>query len=99
MRPINVDSAIWHLRRLAKIAFDKGDLTRCQLYKDVAEMLDKMPPVNFRDRHGEWKNDVCSECGFPIATDSRYDYLDEEDQHYCYNCGAIMHKEVVERNE
>ena len=99
MRPINADSAIWQLRRLAEIACNKGDLTRCQIYKDLMEMLDKMPSVNLRDRYGKWIHGECSECGSSIAICSKLNGLEEEDQHFCYNCGAIMHKELVEFNE
>ena len=47
-------------------------------------------------KHGKWINGDCSECGFPIPTDDRIDYIAEADVHYCYNCGAKMDGEVNE---
>lgn len=34
----------------------------------------------------------CSNCGSIIPTDTQVDYLNLEDNRYCYWCGAIMDK-------
>ena len=47
---------------------------------------------------GEWRLTVvddhsvlaCSECGSIIATDHAIDYLEKEDNKFCYWCGADM---------
>ena len=37
---------------------------------------------------GQYKG--CSVCHAPIPTDSNLDYIGEEDNAYCYSCGAKM---------
>ncbi len=32
----------------------------------------------------------CSVCSCPMPTDSKFDFMDEEDNKFCYNCGAKM---------
>lgn len=53
--------------------------------------------------HGEWimferpnggYYKGCSLCTYPMPTDMELDYLCEEDNKYCYNCGAKMDGEV-----
>lgn len=44
--------------------------------------------------HGEWVNGKCSNCGEYIPTDTRIDFVDEEDCAFCYSCGADMRKKV-----
>ena len=39
---------------------------------------------------GRWEDGNCSCCGASIPTDSQWDFIDEEDCNYCYNCGADM---------
>lgn len=50
-------------------------------------------------KHGEWimferpnggYYKGCSLCTYPMPTDMELDYLCEEDNKYCYNCGAKM---------
>ena len=38
-------------------------------------------------------NGDCSECGYPIPTDNRFDYIDKSEVRYCYYCGAKMEVE------
>ena len=40
--------------------------------------------------HGRWVDGLCSMCGYPIPTDSKYDCVDEDDCVFCYHCGAKM---------
>lgn len=55
----------------------------------LMNIVDKLPVIEER-KQGKWINGNCSECGFPCATDSRLDFLNESEQYYCYNCGARM---------
>ena len=42
-------------------------------------------------RHGRWTEEgKCSECGTPIPTDNRLDYIPRDEVAYCYFCGADM---------
>ena len=44
-----------------------------------------------------WTDDgYCSVCGAPIPTDSRLDYISENDCHYCYDCGSKMNEKMEE---
>lgn len=56
--------------------------------EDIAEAptVDAAPVV-----YGRWdKNGICTVCGYPIPTDSKYDFIDEDDCFFCYHCGAKM---------
>lgn len=53
--------------------------------------------------HGEWimferpnggYYKGCSLCTYPMPTDMPLDYLCEEDNRFCYNCGAKMDGDV-----
>lgn len=56
---------------------------------DEAPTIEAVPVV-----HGEWVNGKCSNCGEYIPTDTRIDFVDEEDCVFCYSCGADMRKKV-----
>ena len=43
-----------------------------------------------QERKGRWIDGLCSRCGYPIPTDSRYDCVEEDDCVFCYHCGAKM---------
>lgn len=58
-------------------------------YQSAADRLDTLPVIEER-KHGRWKDGCCTVCGEPAATDTHRDFLDVSEQHYCYNCGAIM---------
>ena len=62
-----------------------------ELREDVknAPTIEAVPVV-----HGEWINGKCSNCGEYIPTDTRIDFVDEEDCAFCYSCGADMRKKV-----
>lgn len=51
------------------------------------------PAVEEREQ-GCWKNGCCTVCGESAATDSHFDFIPEEEQKYCWNCGAIMDGET-----
>lgn len=52
-------------------------------------LIDEAPTVEER-QHGYWKNGCCTVCGESAATDGHFDFIAEEEQKYCWNCGAIM---------
>lgn len=52
-------------------------------------LIDEAPTVEER-QHGYWKNGCCIVCGESAATDGHFDFIPEEEQKYCWNCGAIM---------
>lgn len=58
-------------------------------YQSAVHFVEKAPTVEER-KHGRWKDGCCTVCGEPAATDTHRDFLDVSEQHYCYNCGAIM---------
>lgn len=58
-------------------------------YQSASDRLDTMPTVEER-KQGRWKNGCCTVCGESAATDGHFDFIPEEEQKYCWNCGAIM---------
>ena len=58
----------------------------------ISENYDKGYEQGKKDAvvHAKWEGGCCSRCGWARATDSEDDYLGEDDNHYCYNCGAKM---------
>lgn len=40
--------------------------------------------------YGRWEDGICTMCGYPIPTDSKCDFIDEDDCLFCYHCGAKM---------
>lgn len=57
--------------------------------KIMIEILNEAPTVEER-KHGHWENGCCTVCGESAATDGHFDFIPEEAQKYCWNCGAIM---------
>ena len=57
-------------------------------------LIDEAPAVEER-KHGHWKNGCCTVCGESAATDGHFDFIPEEAQKYCYNCGAIMDGKAI----
>lgn len=58
----------------------------------MLEILDQEPIIEER-KHRRWEGGgayYCSNCNAYAATDTHRDFLDVSEQHYCYNCGAIM---------
>ena len=65
-------------------------------YLNVANLIDEAPTVEER-KHGHWEGGgayYCSNCNAYAATDVFGGGLDITEQHYCYNCGAIMDGKV-----
>lgn len=55
----------------------------------AADMIGDMPELNVI-QCGIWDKGKCSLCGASAATDCRGDFLSEEEQSFCYSCGAKM---------
>lgn len=59
---------------------------------EIQDVIDEAPTVEERKR-GHWDGGgayYCSNCNAYAATDVFGGGLDITEQHYCYNCGAIM---------
>lgn len=59
---------------------------------EIQGVIDEAPTVEER-KHGRWEGGgayYCSNCNSYAATDVFGGGLDITEQHYCYNCGAIM---------
>ena len=63
------------------------------------KMIEEAPPADVRPvvrGEWEWRNVdgrcvlACSKCGSIMPTDHALDYIDAEDNHFCYWCGADM---------
>ena len=58
-------------------------------YESAEYWVDKAPTVEER-KYGHWEGGYCTVCGEFAATDSHFDFIPEEAQKYCWNCGAKM---------
>jgi hypothetical protein len=61
-------------------------------YESAVHFVEQAPTVEER-KHGHWEGGgayYCSNCNAYSATDVFGGGLDITEQHYCYNCGAIM---------
>lgn len=87
MRLIDADA----LRRRKELRFSlMAAITTIQF------LIDEAPTVEER-KHGHWEGGgayYCSNCNAYAATDVFGGGLDITEQHYCYNCGAIMDGET-----
>lgn len=70
-------------------AYVKGDLYLSQALSLFHSLIHRAPIVEER-KQGCWKNGCCTVCGESAATDGHFDFIPEEEQKYCWNCGAIM---------
>ena len=66
-----------------------------QLFWDTIRYIEKkvrsIPTVEAKELvHAKWIDGCCSNCGAYVPTDSRIDFIDEEDCKFCYECGADM---------
>ena len=63
---------------------------------EIQDVINEAPTVEERKR-GHWDGGgayYCSNCNAYAATDVFGGGLDITEQHYCYNCGAIMDGET-----
>ena len=59
--------------------------------KTVEMVVEDTPTVDAVEVvHGRWEDGICTMCGYPIPTDSKCDFIDEDDCLFCYHCGAKM---------
>ena len=98
MRLIDADKAKAELLRIARDIHDCcGFYDGLKAgYQSAADRLDTMLVVEER-KHGHWEGGgayYCSNCNAYAATDVFGGGLDITEQHYCYNCGAIMDGKV-----
>lgn len=70
-------------------AYAKADFRFAHALNVFQGLINKAPTVEER-QHGYWKNGCCTVCGESAATDGHFDFIPEEEQKYCWNCGAIM---------
>lgn len=57
-----------------------------ELWEQIADVIENSVEVV----HGRWEDGICTMCGYPIPTDSKCDFIDEDDCLFCYHCGAKM---------
>ena len=91
MRLIDANKAKAELLRIARDIHGWGEFFDGirSGYQSAADRLDTMPTVKER-KQGRWKNGCCTVCGESAATDGHFDFIPEEEQKYCWNCGAKM---------
>ncbi len=60
-------------------------------FAEADRVIWKLPTVDAVEVvHGRWEDGICTMCGYPIPTDSKCDFIDEDDCLFCYHCGAKM---------
>ena len=95
---------LWHLASKEEIA----NMT----FDEAKKIIKRLPEIGLREHvvkaleivlakaegtKTHWTDDgYCSVCGAPIPTDSRLDYISENDCHYCYDCGSKMNEKMEE---
>ena len=99
MRLIDANKAKAELLRIARDVHDCcGFYDGIKVgYQSAADRLDTIPVVEER-KHGRWEGGgayYCSNCNAYAATDVFGGGLDITEQHYCYNCGAIMDGKAI----
>ena len=82
------------IRRL-NVLYDTTTLQRTdeitKAFLDFRFLIMNAPTVEAKEVvHAKWIDGCCSNCGAYVPTDSRIDFIDEEDCKFCYECGADM---------
>lgn len=78
-------------------AYAKADFRFAHALNVFQGLIDKAPIVEER-KHRHWEGGgayYCSNCNAYAATDVFGGGLDITEQHYCYNCGAIMDGQAI----
>ena len=90
MRLIDADKAKAELLRIAEDIHGWGEFFDGirSGYQSAADRLDTMPTEE--RKNGHWEDGCCTVCGESAATDGHSDFIAEEEQKYCWNCGAKM---------
>lgn len=94
MRLIDADALSMKLIGEELNAYAKADFRFAQALSIFHGLISKAPTVEER-KHGHWKNGCCTVCGESAATDGHFDFIAEEEQKYCWNCGAIMDGKAI----
>ena len=95
---------LWYLASKEEIA----NMT----FDEAKKIIKRLPEIGLREHvvkaleivlakaegtKAHWTDDgYCSVCGASIPTDSRLDYISENDCHYCYDCGSKMNEKMEE---
>ena len=82
------------LEKIADMNNPKQSYDSMMIAKIMIEILNEAPAVEER-KQGCWKNGCCTVCGESAATDGHFDFIPEEEQKYCWNCGAIMDGQAI----
>ena len=78
-------------------AYAKADFRLAKALNVFQFLIDEAPTVEER-KYGHWEGGgayYCSNCNAYAATDVFGGGLDITEQHYCYNCGAIMDGQAI----
>lgn len=94
MELIDRDALSMELMNEVLNAYAKADFRLAKALNVFQFLIDKAPTVEER-KHGHWKNGCCTVCGESAATDGHFDFIAEEEQKYCWNCGAIMDGQAI----
>lgn len=94
MELIDKDALSMELMNEVLNAYAKADFRLAKALNVFQFLIDKAPTVEER-KHGHWKNGCCTVCGESAATDGHFDFIAEEEQKYCWNCGAIMDGKAI----
>lgn len=97
MELIDKDALVEYLERMGNEIYPGNDEyflgQKTGLMKVVGVVI-TFPAVEEREQ-GCWKNGYCTVCGESAATDGHCDFIAEEEQKYCWNCGAIMDGQAI----
>ena len=83
----------------AEYLYDPEPGAKRYTVEDAKEILNDVPAAAVRPvKEGEWEWSnvdgrcvlACSKCGSIMPTDHALDYIDAEDNRFCYWCGARM---------
>lgn len=91
-RLIDANKAQAVLVNMAEHLLEAGNPEMAGAVGYAAEVIGKQKTVDAVEVvHAHWDNNgICTLCGYPIPTDSKYDFIDKDDCLFCYHCGAIM---------
>ena len=77
----------WQMEQFAEVGHER----EFNLLDLIIKGIENEPTVEAKEVvHGKWINGCCSNCGAYVPTDSRMDFIDENDCKFCYSCGCDM---------
>ena len=93
-RLIDANARIEEIKLAHCVSCDNYGGVRCRAcwVDDAMSLIEDAPTVDAVEViHAHWDNNgICTLCGYPIPTDSKYDFIDKDDCLFCYHCGAKM---------